>query len=97
MTEELQGPAVPAKEMARILGISVATLMRLARGGEIPFMRVGRSYRMFPAKVIACLEEKAAAPVDPWKQSPRSAAGHKAAATRRRLAAERAAKKENGS
>lgn len=84
--------AVDIKRMAHILNISTATLYTKIRAGDVPAMKIGQMWRMFPSKVIAHLEA-ASAPPPPgtWKQSAATVAAHRAAATRRRLAAERAA------
>lgn len=61
----------------------------MAQRGDIPTFRVGSRWRMIPSKVIAHLEAKTAAEeAGVMRQSPRSAAGRKAAATRRRFAEE---------
>jgi excisionase family DNA binding protein len=62
--------AVDVAGMAEILLCSEHTIYRLARGGAIPGVRVGRSWRFYPSEVKAKLSE----PVDPWKLSTRSLA-----------------------
>ncbi|CAL4859668.1 hypothetical protein MMM2322_01330 [Microbacterium sp. MM2322] len=80
------------KEIARILAVSPRTIARMVHEGDIPVMKVGGVYRFPPSRVIADLEVKPAESGSGWIQSTRSAAGHKAAETRRRSAAERARK-----
>ncbi|MBF4613734.1 helix-turn-helix domain-containing protein [Curtobacterium sp. VKM Ac-1376] len=54
---------VDAHEMARILGVSYETVIRYARAGDIPSLRMGRLWRFQPALVL----EKLATPsVDLW-------------------------------
>lgn len=82
--------AVDLRRMAEILNVSYGTVYGMAQRGEIPAFRVGRRWRLIPSKVIAHLEARTAAEeADVMRQPPGSAAGHKAAATRRRLAEER--------
>ncbi|MFI8633833.1 helix-turn-helix domain-containing protein [Microbacterium sp. NPDC077663] len=94
MANEQHEAAVDTKEMARILGVSVVTVSRMVRDGEIPAIKVGERFRFFPSRVIAHLEAKAAEPEDLWAlpsgNLARSAGAVKAAETRRILAAERA-------
>ncbi len=85
-----QENAVDLRRMAGILNVSYATVYGMAQRGEIPAFRVGSRWRMIPSKVIAHLEvETAAEEAGVMRQPPGSAAGHKAAATRRRFAEER--------
>lgn len=85
--------AVDSKRLAEILNVSYGSINGKAQSGEIPGFKIGKRWRFFPSEVIAHLrgvEEEASR--DIFRQSPRSAAGHRAAATRKRLAAERARK-----
>ena len=43
-------------EVASILGVSVETVRRLARSGQLPAKRVGRQWRFIPADV--CVEKE---------------------------------------
>jgi excisionase family DNA binding protein len=61
-------PAVDSHELARILGVSLATVYRHAKTGQITGIKVGSSWRFFPSKVMADF----ALPRDPWQQSARS-------------------------
>jgi len=94
MTNEQHETAVDTKEIARILGVSIVTVARMVREGEIPAIKVGERYRFFPSRVIAHLEAKTSEPEDLWAlpsgNPARSAGAVKAAETRRLLAAERA-------
>jgi excisionase family DNA binding protein len=60
--------AVDVAEMARILGVSMDTVYRQVRAGDIPGFKLGGLWRFFPSKVVAHLER----PNDPWQQSNRS-------------------------
>lgn len=52
-------PAVWKKEdAARYLDVSVVTLLRLVRAGEVPHTRVGRSLRFTKAALDRYLEER---------------------------------------
>lgn len=52
-------PAVWKKEdAARYLDISVVTLLRLVRAGEVPHTRVGRSLRFTKSALDRYLEER---------------------------------------
>jgi excisionase family DNA binding protein len=82
--------AVDLRRMAEMLNVSYAMVYGMAQRGEVPTFRVGRRWRMIPSKVIAHLEAKTASEeAGVMRQPPGSAAGHKAAATRRRFAEER--------
>ena len=49
---------VDIKAMADILGVSVQTVRRMCKAGEIPFMRWGSNFRFVPADVIATLNRR---------------------------------------
>ena len=53
------GALVDKRELARLLGVSPATINRLCRDDRIPFIRVGDARRFDPAAVRAALEESA--------------------------------------
>jgi excisionase family DNA binding protein len=57
--------AVTVKEMAEILSLTLETVYRKSRSGEIPGVRIGRSWRYYPSVVQAFLNK----PKDPWKLS----------------------------
>lgn len=46
-------------EVAELLRVSTMTVYRLIRAGELPAMRVGRSYRLREAQVAGYLERGA--------------------------------------
>ena len=52
----LSDAPVDTEEMARILRVSVPTLRRMVKAGEIPVMRFGRLFRFVPADVLASLK-----------------------------------------
>jgi excisionase family DNA binding protein len=47
-----------ARHVAALLGMCEETILRLARRGEIPHFRIGRSLRFYPSRVMAALEGK---------------------------------------
>jgi excisionase family DNA binding protein len=54
-------PAVPAgavdvETIAKLLDVSVATVRRAVKAGEIPYFRMGKVLRFMPADVLASLE-----------------------------------------
>lgn len=63
-------PAVNAVEMAVLLRVTTETVYRLARTGDIPGFRVGRSWRFYPSAVREHLTPKPGS----WTQSRRSLA-----------------------
>jgi len=67
--------AVDAKEMARILGVTYATVIRYASTGDIPSLRVGRLWRFQPPAVLEAL---ATPHVDFWAPPSRKKAGRTA-------------------
>lgn len=62
--------AIDAAALAALLNVTRETVYRQARAGDIPGVRVGRSWRFFPSVVLAHLNR----PRDPWAQSRRSTA-----------------------
>lgn len=50
--------AVDVGTMAGLLGVSVPTVRRLVKAGEIPHLRLGKALRFIPADVIASLEQR---------------------------------------
>lgn len=44
-------PLLARKDVARVLGVSVSTVGRLIRAGEIRYVRIGRLVRVAPAEV----------------------------------------------
>lgn len=50
--------AVDVTTMAGLLGVSVPTVRRLVKAGEIPHLRMGKALRFIPADVIASLEQR---------------------------------------
>ena len=70
---EEQEKAVDCRGLAEILATSEFTIRRRAEAGEIPGMKLGRSWRFIPSAVIAHLS----APSDPWKRSPQSSRGRR--------------------
>jgi len=50
--------AVDITAMAGLLGVSVPTVRRLVKAGEIPHLRMGKALRFVPADVIASLEQR---------------------------------------
>ena len=50
------GPLIPIWELARLANLSVATLRRMVRRGEIPAVNIGRNVRVSPAAWQAYLE-----------------------------------------
>jgi len=46
---------VSIEEMAEILGVSVVTIRRAIKAEQIPYMKLGRTYRFVPADVLATL------------------------------------------
>lgn len=59
---------VDAHEMARILGVSYETVIRYARAGDIPSLRVGKLWRFVPTQVLDTL---ATPSVDLWARPTR--------------------------
>lgn len=55
----LSEEGVDIEEMARILGVSIPTVRRLVKAGEIPCLRMGRALRFVPADVLAALNQRA--------------------------------------
>jgi excisionase family DNA binding protein len=64
MADELVDPV----EMARILGVSRETVVRYAKLGDIPSLRVGTLWRFDPTSVLAAL---ATPSVDLWAKPSR--------------------------
>ena len=64
MSEE----AVTAAELAEVLRCSTEKVYRMARAGEIPAIRVGRSWRFYPTQV----KEHLSPSTDTWARSSRS-------------------------
>jgi excisionase family DNA binding protein len=54
--DERQGELLDVREVARLLKVSVSTVERLTRRGELPSVKFGRSRRYFRADVMAYLE-----------------------------------------
>ena len=52
----LSDAPVDIEAMADIVGVSVPTIRRLVKAGEIPFLRFGRAYRFVPNDVLASLK-----------------------------------------
>lgn len=50
--------AVDITTMAGLLGVSVPTVRRLVKAGEIPHLRLGKALRFVPADVVASLEQR---------------------------------------
>ena len=77
MTDPIeQEEAVDAREMARRLGVSRATVYILAKQERIPALKVGGAWRFRPSVVIAHLEtgrrERPEPEANPWAQPARS-------------------------
>jgi len=53
--DRMSNGAVDAKEMARILGVSRETIVRYAKAGDIPSLRVGRLWRFDADAVLKAL------------------------------------------
>lgn len=51
----LSDAPVDIEEIARIIGVSVPTVRRMVKAGEIPFLKFGRNYRFVPNDVIASI------------------------------------------
>lgn len=81
-------------EVAQHLSISEYTARRLAKSGAIPGIKIGHQWRFRLTAVDAHLGPPKPPEADPWKQSPRSAAGRKAAETRARNARQRATRSD---
>jgi excisionase family DNA binding protein len=52
----LEGSPVDIEGIATVLGVSVPTVRRLVKSGQIPYMKFGRNYRFIIADVLASLE-----------------------------------------
>jgi excisionase family DNA binding protein len=50
--------AVTIEEIAALIGVSVSTVRRLVKDGEIPYLRMGKALRFMPADVIGSLERR---------------------------------------
>lgn len=50
--------AVDIETIAEFLGVSVPTVRRLVKNGEIPHLRMGKALRFVPADVVASLERR---------------------------------------
>ena len=50
--------AVDIEEIAAIVGVSIPTVRRLVKSGEIPYLRVGKALRFVPVDVVASLERR---------------------------------------
>ena len=48
---------VDASELARIIGLPVASVRRLARQGELPSYRLWRLLRFSPVEVLAAMKD----------------------------------------
>lgn len=51
------------KETAVMMRVSVATVLRTARRGELPYRKVGRQYRFVPSEVRAATQATSPRPV----------------------------------
>ncbi len=49
---------VDVDEMARLLDVSVPTVRRMVKDGQIPFMRTGRQLRFVPGDVFASIQQR---------------------------------------
>lgn len=47
---------VSIEEMAQLANVSVSTIRRMVKAGEIPVLRFGRALRFLPADVIASIQ-----------------------------------------
>lgn len=50
--------AVDTEAIAKFLGVSIPTVRRAVKAGEIPFFRMGKALRFVPADVLASLKQK---------------------------------------
>lgn len=50
--------AVDIDEIAHYLGVSVQTVRRMVKAGDIPHLRMGKALRFVPADVVASLERR---------------------------------------
>jgi excisionase family DNA binding protein len=54
---ERQGELLDVREVARLLKVSVSTVERMTRRGELPSVKFGRSRRYFRRDVMAYLDQ----------------------------------------
>ena len=54
----LSDAPVDIEDIAKVLGVSVPTVRRMVKAGEIPFLKFGRQYRFVPADVLASLRQQ---------------------------------------
>jgi excisionase family DNA binding protein len=54
--DERQGELLTVRQVAELLQVSVSTVERLTRSGELPSVKFGRSRRYFRRDVMAYLD-----------------------------------------
>jgi len=54
----LSNAHVDIEQIADILDVSVPTVRRMVKNGDIPYLRAGRIYRFVPADVLASLAQR---------------------------------------
>ena len=59
--QALPGDVIDSDECAKLLGCSVEQVEDMARTGEIPGVKIGRSWRFVRAGLLAYLDERARA------------------------------------